>query len=315
MAKPSPPILTTQLGTMLPLSSILNLGPAKLISEYDGGCNFLYMGTLCRDVRASWPLRPETRETCVFTSTARLGELVPGQFRTNCFVRGLVYAVDARKWNQVEWIVARLPNDYALYSDKLTSAILETGVVSAINYAISITETRAARPMYRIAAAKAVCKGHVDAAKYLCTRFADKMLKHDVAVTAAMEGNNLLIKWCLKNTHVFPSEATRALVYRGNVEALEWLRSAETEFDPLTTDQLVLYAALGGHVEAVDWVLDNTEPRFNAEEVCLMVCAKGLLPVFKYLVEKRGFVFNREDCIRFAKKGSGVAGWLVTHEN
>lgn len=296
---------------MLPLSTILNLGPAMvLISEYDGGCNFLYMGTLCREIRASWPLRPETRETCVFTSTARLGELVPGQFRTRCFVRGLVYAVDARKWDHAEWIVARLPNDYALYSDKLTSAILETGVVSAIHYAIPITETKVARPMVRIAAAKAVGKGHIDAVKYMCTRFADKRLKHDVAVTSATEGNNLLVKWCLQNMHVFPPEATRALVYRGNVETLEWLCGAETESDPLATDQLVLYAALGGHVEAVDWVLDNTEPRFNAEEVCLMVCAKGLLSVFKHLVEKRGFGFNRSDCVRFAKKGSGVAGWL-----
>ena len=300
---------------MLPICSILNLGPTKLISEYDGGCNFWYLGTLCKDVRTSWPLRKETRETCVYTSTARLSELVPGDFRTRCLVRGLVYAVDARKWDQVEWIVLRLPNDYALYSDKLTSAILETGVVSAINYAISINETRAARPMFRIAAAKAVIKGHVDAAEYLCRRFMDNRLKQTVAVTAAMEGNNLLVKWCLENMHVFPSEATRALAYRGNVQALEWSRSAEIDSDSLAVDQLVLYAALGGHVEAVDWVLDNTEPRFNPEEVCLMVSAKGLIDVLKHLVDKRGFGYNRSDCSRFAKKGSGVACWLLTRED
>lgn len=296
--------------TMLPLSSILSLGPTKLIADYDGGCNFLYLGTLCKDIRASWTLRTETRAACVTTSTARLEELVPGQFRTDCFVRGLVYAVDSVKWDQVEWIVARLPPDYALYTDKLTSAVLETGVVSAINYVISGAETKTARSMFRVAAVKAVCKGHSEAAKYLCTRFTDSRLSRSVLVAAAMEGDLHIIKWCIETMHDFPTDATRALAYRGNIEALEWLRSTGT--DSLATDQLVLYAALGGSVGAVDWVLSNTSPRYRAEEVCLMVSAKGLLEVLKHLVDKRGFAFNRADCVRFAKKGSGVACWLTT---
>jgi len=275
----------------------------------------MYLGTLCKDVRASWPLSSHTRGTCVYTSVARLGELGLGNFRTNCLVRGLVYAVEARKWEQVEWIVARLPREYALYSDKLTSAVLETGVVSAINYVISTTETKAARPLFRVAAANAVRKGHVDAAEYLCTRFADNGLKHVVATEAAMAGINYLIKWCLNNMHVFPPEATRALVFRGNLEALEWLRSDENDAGSLAVDQLVLYAALGGHVETVDWILDNTAPRFNPEEVCLMVSAKGLLDVLKHLVGKRGFRCNRSDCVRFAKKGSGVSCWLLTRDD
>lgn len=300
---------------MLPLSSILSLGPTKLIADYDGGCNFLYLGTLCKDVRASWTLGTETRAACVTTSSARLGELAPGKFRTDCFVRGLVHAVGSLKWDQVGWIVSRLPPDYALYTDKLTSAVMETGVVSAIDYVISSTEGRTARPIFRVAAVRAVCKGHSEAAKYLCTRFADSRLRRSVVVAAAMEGNVHILKWYIETMPDFPADATRALAYRGNIEALEWLRSASdhTEADSLATDQLVLYAALGGSIGAVDWVLSNTTPRYRAEEVCLMVCAKGLLEVLTHLVDKRGFAFNREDCVRFAKKGSGVARWLTAH--
>lgn len=294
---------------MLPLVSILNLGPIKTISEYEGGCNYLYLGTLSKNVCANWPLARETRVACIITSTQRLGELPPGQFRTSCFVRGLVYAVDSQKWEQVEWIVQRLPVDYALYSDRLTSAILETGVVSAIEYVISVTEPKVARPMFRVAAVNAVCKGHREAAKYLCTRFTDNSLKHTVALAAALEGDMCLVKWWAESMHYFPVDATGGLVYKGNIEALEWLRS--TESGSFSSDQLVLYASLGGHIEAVDWVLDNTATRFSQEEVCVMVCAKGLLGVFKHLVVRRSFAFNRQDCIRFAKKGSGVAAWII----
>ena len=296
---------------MLSLASILNLGPIKLISDYDGGCNYLYLGTLSRVVNATWPLAKETRAACIITSTKRLGELPPNsQFTVNCFVRGLVCAVDTKSWDRVQWITSRLPHGYTLYSDGLTSAILETGVVSAIDYAISNKEPlESARPMFRIAATKAVREGHHDAAKYLCTRFADSTLKQNVAVAAALEIDGSLVKWCIDTMHVFPTEAARALVYRGNIEALECLRSSGS--DCLKCDQLVLYASLGGHVEAVDWVLNNTTNRFNQEEVCLMVCAKGLLCMLKHLVLNRGFSFNRQDCIRFAKNGSGVAGWIM----
>lgn len=293
---------------MLPLS----LGPAKTISEYDGGCNFLYIGTLSRTFRARWPLETMTHAACVATSVARLDELCPGPSRTACLVRGSVYAVEKRKWEQVEWIVPRLPTEFALYSDKLTRAIMKTGVVPAINFAISISETKAARPIFRIGAVDAVRSGHSDAAKYLCTRFfVDKRGIKGVALAASSVGNLPLVEWCLDNMTSFPTEATRALVYTGNIEALKPLKSAKSGICALRSEKLVLYAALGVCLEAIDWFLDQTTPRFNAREICLMVSTKGLLHVLEHLVERRGFAYNRAECVRFAKKGSGVADWLL----
>jgi hypothetical protein len=296
------------------LHDILSLGPTSLICEYDGGCNYMYLGILSRKVRATWPLSTTTVSNCVITSAARLEELSIGPLRTNFLIKGLVCAVNTRQLATVEWIVARLPTEYSLYTDKLTSLILETGVVPAINYAISITETKTARPIFRIAAVNAVCKGHRDAAKYLWTRFTDSTLRKDVALAACLEGDAALIQWCAHTMCGFPTECVRALAYKGNIDALEWLRANGNASD-LKSDQLVLYAALGGHVAALDWVLDNNRSIiFHAEEVCLMVCTKGLLDVLKHLVVTRGFGFNVTDCIRFAKRGSGVANWLITRE-
>lgn len=305
MGKPA----TTPNKTML--SNILSLGPASLISEYDGGRNFMFFGALSKDVRASWSLSTKTSARCVFSSITRMNELPLGKFRTTCFIRGLVCAVDNQQWEVVEWIVPRLPEKYALYSDALIKKVLETGVVRAIEYTISVRETKVARPIFRIAAVNAVHSGHTDAAKYLCTRFKDGNIRQECALAASLSGDFDLIKWCAGIMRYFPPAAIRALVYRGDVGALEWLMS--TDDGSLTSDQLVLYAALGGHIAAVDWLLDNTVASFNAEEVCLMVCAKGLLGVLKHLVVRRGFGLNRSDCIRFAKKGSGVACWLLTH--
>ena len=297
---------------LLQLSDILSLGPASLIAEYDGGCNFLYMGTLTHNLRSSWPLPTETRDTCVIASPSRLAELPPGGFRTRCLIRGLVRAVDTEEWGHVQWIVSRLPSDHTLYSDNLTAAVLRTGVVSAIRYTIGIAEIRqVARPMFRIAAVNAVCNGHVDAAKYLCARFTDRTLRHSVATAASQQGDTALVKWCAENTlnRGIPLDVVRSLLYRGNVDALEWLRQRDQ--NSVTADHLVLYAALGGHVEAVDWVLDNTDCGYDMEEICLMVCAKGLLGMLHHLVEARSFLFNVADCLRFARKGSGVARWLT----
>ncbi|CAN0082364.1 unnamed protein product [Sphacelaria rigidula] len=290
------------------LRDILSLGPTSLICEYDGGCNYSYLGTLSRSVRATWALSTTTALSCVTTSTARLAELPTGPFRTKCLIQGLVHAVDAQEWDIVQWIVPRLPKKYALYTDKLSSAVLETGVVSAIKYAISITETKTARPIFRVAPVNAVCKYHSDAAKHLCTRFADSTLRKNVALAACLEGNTALIQWCAETMHAFPTECVRALAYKGNVDALEWLR-ANSKASDLISDQLVLYAALGGHVQALDWVLDNNPGiMFDAEEVCLMVCTKGMLNVLKHLVVMRGFRLKMAACTRFAKRGSGVAG-------
>ena len=297
---------------LLQLSDIFSLGPVSLIAEYDGGCNFLYMGTLTHNLRSRWPLPTETRDTCVIASPSRFAELPPGAFRTRCLIRGLVRALEKEEWDRVEWIVSQLPSDHALHSDNLTSAILRTGVVSAIRYTIGVAEIRqVARPMFRIAAVNAVCNGHVDAAKYLCERFTDGTLRRNVAMAASMEGDTALVKWCAENTlnSGIPSDVVRSLIYRGNVDALEWLRQRDQK--SVTADQLVLYAALGGHVEAVDWALDNTDPKYNMEEICLMVCVKGLLGMLRHLVETRSFHFNAADCLRFAKKGSGVARWLT----
>lgn len=297
---------------LVQLSDIFILGPASLIAEYDGGCNFLYMGTLTQNLRSRWPLLTETRDTCVIASPSRFAELPLGAFRTRCLIRGLVRAIEEDEWDLVKWIVSQLPSDHALYSDNLTSATLRTGVVSAIRYTIGVAEIRqVARPMFRIAAVNAVRNGHVDAAKYLCARFTDRKLRHNVATTASMEGDTALVKWCAEHTLIsgIPSDVVRSLIYRGNVDALEWLRQRDQ--NSVTADHLVLYAALGGHVEAVDWALDNTDCKYNMEEICLMVCVKGLLGMLRYLVEARSFHFNAADCLRFAKKGSGVARWLT----
>lgn len=57
-------------------------------------------------------------------------------------------------------------------------------MVPAINYAILITETKPAQPIFRVAAGNAVGKGHRDAAKQLCTRFTGSTLRENVALTA-----------------------------------------------------------------------------------------------------------------------------------
>lgn len=299
----------------MPFSDTLSIGPVSLICEYDGGQGFLYVGCLSKDVRARWPMgMTATSLNCAASSPSRLGEVPEGAFRTKCFVRGLVRAADAQEWGTVEWIVPRLPEEFAMFTDNLTSAVLETGVVDAIRYVIPTTDNaKAARPMHRVAAVNCVCRGHVDAAKFLCTRFNDSSLRHNVTLAACLEGQTSLIQWSAEQLFSlnFPREASRALLYKGSVRELEWLK-AEGHVSRYM-DQFVLYAALGGHIEAVDWVLDSfpgARARFDEEEICLMVCTKGLVGVLEHLVARRRFRLNASDCIRFAKKGSGVAGWL-----
>lgn len=291
-------------------STFLSLGPASLIADYDGGSNYMYMGVLSREFRAQWPLPTSTSMGSVITSTARLAELPPGEIQTQCLVHGLAWALNRKLWAQVEWVVHRLPATCRLYSDNLTARILNTGSVAAMRYAILETDSKTARPMFRVAAVEAVNRGRTDAAQYLCTRFTDSRILRAVAVAASTTGNLEMMMWCANTMHTFPTDAIRVLVYNGNVDALKWLQSArENSFD---SDQLVLYAALGGHLPAVDWVLNNTGARYDEKEVCLMVGAKGLLHVLRHLILSRGFAFNRSDCIRFAKKKSEVERWLLT---
>ncbi|CAM9693055.1 unnamed protein product [Pylaiella littoralis] len=290
--------------------NLLCFGPASLISEFDGGLNYMYLGVLSRECCAQWPLCTSTVMGIVITSTARLAEVPLGDFRTRCFIHGLVWAIDRKLWAQVSWIVDHLPDTHRLYSDNLIARILETGGVAAISYAIPVTEPKTARPMFRDAAVEAANKGQTKVAQYLCTRFTNIKICGAVVLAASARGNLEMVKWCANKMHDFPTDAIKALLINGNVDALEWLKNLGK--NPLDSDRLVIYAALGGHLSALDWVLDNTMAKYDEREVCLMVGVKGLLHVLKHLIVCRGFAFNRTKCIRFAKKNSGVGAWLIT---
>jgi hypothetical protein len=275
---------------MVNLSSILSAIPARLISEYDGGLNYLYLGTLSKDVRSAWSLPKETWATCAVDSLTRILEIPPGQARTACLVRGLARAIDNDEWDQILRMTSLLPPECAMYSDELSCAMLETGVVKAVRHVLPPRlrgEHKTLPPMFRVAAANAVRKGHVEAVKYVWTRV----------------------------TGGWPAEATHELCYRGNTEALDYLHGTSLELGlHCKTGKAVLYAALGGHVETVDWVLDNiphhVRLELNERDLCLMVSTKGHLVLLKHLVDERGFHFSRVGCARFAKKGSGIGHWL-----
>lgn len=297
------------------LSSVLHFGPGKLISEFDGGSNFLYLGTLSKDIHGSWDLPRETCSSCASSSISRLQELSPGEFKTNCLIQALVRGIDTNEWGQVNWVVPRLPPDYSLYSDKLLDAVVKTGVVSAIRYATMMEDKGIARPSIGIAAIEAVRRGHVDAAKYLYGRFEDDWrLRRVIIVEASAKGDTTLIKWLAGTTDRWPSEGTYALLHGGHVEALDALKGSISENSLFDSGKVILYAALGGHLETVIWVFENspTNPidTMDDRELCLMVCTSGHLDVLKYLVCSKGFRLNKRDCIRFARKGSGIDRWL-----
>lgn len=300
---------------MVSLSSVLHFGPGKLISEFDGGSNFLYLGSLTKDIRDGWDFPKKTCSSCASSSISRLDELPPGEFKTNCLIRALVRVVDTNKWDQLDWVVAHLPSDYALYSDTLMVRVLKTGVVSAIRFAMPMEEKGIARAIFRVSSVEAVRRGHYDAAKYLYTHFEyDWHLRNGIVIEACKKGDTSFIKWLVHATYNWPSEGTYALLYGGHVESLGYVKSVISDRVLFDSGKVVLYAALGGNLETLDWVFENSPVNLmntmDDRDLCLMVSSKGNLDILRYLVSNKGFRFNKPDCLRFAKKRSGIKEWL-----
>lgn len=298
---------------MAHLSSVLHFGPGKLISEFDGGSNFIYLGTISRDVRGGWDFPKETCASCVYNSISRMEELPLGGFRTNCLIRALVHAVDTNKWDQVNWVVLHLPREYSLYTDNLLVHIMKTGVVSAIRFAMSIGDRGIARDVFRVASIEAVRRGHHDAVKFLYNHFEDDgNLREDVVIEACKKGDTSLIKWLSTTRYGWPADGIHELLYKGQTESLEYLKGMYGG-PGLCRDggKVLLYASLGGHLETVEWAFNNTVNNMGDRDLCLMVSRKGLLDILKYLICNKGLAFNKADCIRFAKRGSGIREWLL----
>lgn len=300
---------------MTPLSNILHFGPGKLISEFDGGSNFFYLGTLSKDVRESWDFTRETCSSCASSSISRLEELPTGDFKTKCMIRALVESLENQDWDRLNWVVPNLPREYALYSDALLRGVLKTGVVSAISYVMPINDKGKARAVFREAAVEAVKRGQSGAVKYLYDHFEnDKNLRQDIVVEACKKGDTDLIKWLSRATYNWPLVGIQELLYRGHIVPLDYLKMTYSSRGMFLSSKVVLYAALGGHLGMVDWVFENSPVNpmsmMNDRELCLLVSRKGLLVMFKHLVYDRGMAFNREDCIRFSKRGSGIREWL-----
>lgn len=300
---------------MVSLSSVLHFGPGKLISEFDGGSNFFYLGSLTKEIREGWDFPEKTCSSCASSSISRLEELPPGKFKTDCLIRALVRAVDTNKWDQVNWVVPQLPSDYALYSENLLVSVLKTGVMSAIRFAMPMEEKGISRAIFRVASKEAVRKGHHDAARFMYTHFEnDWHLRNGIVVEACCKGDTSLVEWLVHTTYSWPSEGTYALLYGGHVESLEYVKSIVGEKYLFDSGKVVLYAALGGHLETLEWVFENSPVNpvntMDDRELCLMVSSKGHVDILRYLVCTKGFRFNKTDCLRFAKKGSGIQEWL-----
>ena len=296
---------------MTSLSSVLGIGPGNIIAEYEGGVNYQNLGTLSKTVYENWGLSKETCATCASSSSDRLEEIPLGTFRDGCILRSFVQSIDTGKWDQIIWTVDNLPESYERYSDNLMEYVVNTGLVSAIRYTMSIRESKKGRAMFRGAIMDAFKKEKYEAVKYLCEYFdRDFHLMEAVSKAIAEKGDIALLDWFVTTMRRWYVGGTRQFMVNGNIEALEYLKEKN---EIIRSDQYVIYTAIGGHVEAMDWVLDNVYSEFNDREVCLMACSKGNLEMFKHLVYNRGFHFNRVECVRYARRGSGIIEWLESH--
>ena len=296
------------------ISRILCTGPGNVISEYDGGRSYMYLGTLSKSIRRSWDLPKETNVQSASSSRERLQELPDGTFRIKCLILSMVTSIESADFDQVQWILPRLPSDCRLYSDNLLGYVLETGVVSAIKYVMSCSEPKKARGIFRKAAISMVHRGHHEALKFLFDSFgSDKSLRMDVAVAASREGDMTAIRMCATSgIYEWPPDGTKSVLYRGDMKALGYIRSLGLLRDNVlfSSDVLLTFAALGGHIETLGYMLDNITFVPDGKSICMMICRKGNLEVVKYLIEERGLSFNKSDCLRFSKNGSDVAIWI-----
>lgn len=98
-----------------------------------------------------------------------------------------------------------------------------------------------------------------------------------------------------------------------DIDLFKWVISyvyGENENNQFIPPKLVTYVALSDNLEALSIILSMGG--VFEENLCTLVSSRGLLNIFIYMVEICHQDFDREMCILFAKKGSGIRDYILS---
>lgn len=80
----------------------------SLITEYEGGNNFGFFGTLSKTVKEAWGLDRATSTATVAMSNERVSEGPMGHLLTKCLIQRLELVVNSSALEDIGWVTSRL---------------------------------------------------------------------------------------------------------------------------------------------------------------------------------------------------------------
>ena len=299
------------------MEKILGQLPLDLISEYSGCKEYLFLGTLSRNVNLNWSTSKFTSFKSI-NSYSRLKNLNLEvlNIKPNTLIKFFIISFINKDSKLCYKIETLLPKSHKVGTDSFGRCIVSSGNIEMIRKYLKIGTPG----LFPCEIVNFIKDDEMEVPLllrdiYSLNNMMIKIGRMCIAIVLNICDKDLIIKvrdFFDINMELDVDPYSIFKIASKDIDLFKWvIPYIYGENNTFIPKKLVTYVALSGNLEALQFIL-SMGGTFE-ENLCTLVSTRGLLNIFIYMVEICHENFDRNMCILFSREGSGIREYILTN--
>lgn len=299
------------------MEKIVGQIPLHLISEYSGCKEYLFLGTLSRNINLNWSTSNFTSFQSI-NSYSRLKDInlkYISSIKPNTLINLLIISFINRDYKLCSKLETLLPKSHKVGTHSFGRCIVSSGNIQIIRRYIRIGTPG----LFPCEIVNFIKDDNMEVPLllrdlYTINNMTIKIGRMCIAIVLNICDKDLIIKvrdFFDINMELDVDPYSIFNVASKNIDVFKWVIPYIYGENNIIPKKLVTYVALSGNLEALQFILSMGG--IFEENLCTLVSTRGLLTIFIYMVEICHENFDRDMCITFSRKGSGIREYILTN--
>jgi len=291
--------------------------PLDLISEYSGFKEYLFLGTLSRNVNLNWSTSKFTSFKSINSySRLKILNLEVLNLKPSTLINFLIISFINKDYNLCSKIEKLLPKSHKVNTHSFGRCIVSSGNIEIIRKYL-----RNGTPgLFPCEIVNFIKDDEMEVPLllrdiYSLNNMMIKIGRMCIAIVLNTCDKDLIIKvrdFFDINMELDVDPYSIFKIASKDIDLFKWvIPYTYGEDNTFIPKKLVTYVALSGNLEALQFIL-SMGGTFE-ENLCTLVSTRGLLNIFIYMVEICHENFDRNMCILFSREGSGIREYILTN--
>lgn len=291
--------------------------PLDLISEYSGFKEYLFLGTLSRNVNLNWSTSKFTSFKSINSySRLKIINLEVLNIKPNTLIKFLIISFINKDYKLCSKIEKLLPKSHKVNTHSFGRCIVSSGNIQIIRKYLRIGTPG----LFPCEIVNFIKDDEMEVPLllrdiYSLNNMMIKIGRMCIAIVLNICDKDLIIKvrdFFDINMELDVDPYSIFKIASKDIDLFKWvIPYIYGENNTFIPKKLVTYVALSGNLEALQFIL-SMGGTFE-ENLCTLVSTRGLLNIFIYMVEICHENFDRNMCILFSREGSGIREYILTN--